>query len=335
MSRIFAHAAVPPTVPDVTDVLARAAAAAGQAPSIHNTQPWRWRVRDAALDLYLDRARLLLTTDPLSRLAILSCGSALHHARAALAAAGWEVEVTELPDPADPDHLAHLSLYDRHPATAGAVRRVHAMRVRHTDRRPLSGAPVGTDALLAITVAVEEAGGWLALVPRARIVELGSAVRYAERAELADSTWRAELAAWSGGTRPGRTGVPDSAIPTQPTQTVVPGRDFGHAGALPVGPGHDLGATYAILYGPADLPVDWLRAGQALSAAWLAAVEVGVGLVPVSAAVEIPAARQVLRRILDRPGRPYLVLRLGIPAPGPLFPATPRLAAERTVEVDR
>ena len=34
--------------------LATAATTAGHAPSIHNTQPWRWRLTDNQLDLYLD-----------------------------------------------------------------------------------------------------------------------------------------------------------------------------------------------------------------------------------------------------------------------------------------
>jgi hypothetical protein len=93
-------------------------------------------------------------------MAILSCGAALHHARTALVATGWQVEVVaELPDPATPDHLADLRLYDRQSATADAIRRVRVMHERHTNRRPVSAVPVGADSLLAITVAAEEAGG--------------------------------------------------------------------------------------------------------------------------------------------------------------------------------
>src|SRR3989440_7658823 len=75
MSRSFADAGVPPTVPDLTEALARAAAIAGSAPSIHNTQPWRWQVGDAALDLYLAPERRLAHTHPPGRLAGISCGA--------------------------------------------------------------------------------------------------------------------------------------------------------------------------------------------------------------------------------------------------------------------
>jgi nitroreductase len=331
MSRIFATGAVPPTVPALTEALARAAAAARYAPSIHNTQPWRWRVGDAGLDLYLEPRRGLDATDPDRRLAILSCGAALHHARTALAGAGWRVEVVELPDPL---RLAHLSILDTQPVTPEAARRARLIRQRHTDRRPVTGTPVDDGRLLALTVAVEDERAWLLPVPRERLVELGSAMAYAQRAETGDEAWRAELARWSGGTRPDGTGVPDAVIPDRPTRSTVPSRDFGHPGALAVGSGHDLAARYAILYGTADSPVDWLRAGQALSAAWLTATDLGVTLLPMSAAVEVAPARQVLRRLLSGPGEPFLVLRLGIADPDAGPTGTPRLAPSRTVARD-
>lgn len=332
MSRIFAGTGQTPTVPQLTEALSSAARAAGQAPSIHNTQPWRWQVGDGGLDLYLDRERLVPNTDPLARLAILSCGAALHHARTALAAGGWQIEVTELPDPADGDHLAHVAVYDRGAAAPEALHRLWAMRVRHTDRRPVDPTPVGDDLLVAIRVAVEEAGGWLYVVPPYEVVDVASATAYAQRAESSDPAWRTEMARWTGGDHRDGTGIPDAVIPAHPTRTTVPGRDFGHPGTLAVGGGHDRNATYAILYGPQDFAVDWLRAGQALSAAWLTAVDLDVSLLPMSAAVEVPVTRHTLRRLLSGLGEPYLVLRLGVCTPDDTAPArTPRLPAHRTV----
>ena len=47
-----------PTDPEAaTQVLADAAAAAGYAPSIHNTQPWRWRLTADTLDDRVEPAR--------------------------------------------------------------------------------------------------------------------------------------------------------------------------------------------------------------------------------------------------------------------------------------
>ena len=118
--------------------LSDAAMAAGHAPSIHNTQPWRWRLTSNQLDLYLDHSRGLEVTDPDSRLALLSCGAALHHALVSLAAAGWHTIVARLPDPAHPDHLAQLRLNHRIPVTATARRRRQTIGLRHTD---FTGSP--------------------------------------------------------------------------------------------------------------------------------------------------------------------------------------------------
>jgi hypothetical protein len=106
-------------------------------------------------------------------------------------------------------------------------------------------------------------------------------------------------------------------------------RDFGHPGRLAVGDGHDLAASYAILYGVADEPVDWLTAGRALSHAWLAATDAGIAVMPVSAPVEVPAARRALSRLLPCPGYPYLVLRLSETDERPGAAATPRLPTAR------
>ena len=59
--------------------LAAAAQFAGLAPSIHNTQPWRWRLVGPVLELRAERQRQLGVTDPSGHLLLISCGAALHH----------------------------------------------------------------------------------------------------------------------------------------------------------------------------------------------------------------------------------------------------------------
>ena len=67
---------------------------ATRAPSIHNSQPWRWRVGTQSLHLYADPERHLLNTDPDSRDLLLSCAASLHHAVVALAALGWQAKAS-------------------------------------------------------------------------------------------------------------------------------------------------------------------------------------------------------------------------------------------------
>lgn len=292
----------------MSDGLAEAAATAGYAPSIHNTQPWLWRGANDTLDLFLQRDRVLANTDPDARLATLSCGAALHHARTTLAAEGWHVTVSRMPDAADQDHLARVWVYAPAPSNPQAVRQVRTIPLRRTNRQPVTGPPVGPADLAAITTGVQIEGAWLHILTADQVIELAAAADLAQRAEAEESSWRTELAYWTG-------------------------RDFGHWGDQPIAAEHDRTALFAILYGRNDEPRDWLRAGEALSAGWLTATERGISVMPISAPIEVAGTRDTLRRALSYLGFPFLVLRLGTldPADSDAVHA-PRLPTDQIIE---
>ncbi|MBO4209219.1 nitroreductase, partial [Micromonospora echinofusca] len=313
----------PETDRTLTTALAEAATTAGYAPSLHNTQPWLWRVLPDRLELRAVRERQLPATDPDGRLLVLSCGAALHHARVALAAEGWRVAVERLPEPGDGDLLARLTASRADGADPGAMRLVQCMQVRHTDRRPVGEERVGAGALDEIGGAAAAEGARLQVLDADQVLELAAAASHAANVEAGEPQLREELLYWTS--RAEGTGLPPEVLPEQQPQTTVPGRDFGRPGTLPVGPGHDRAAVYGLLSGDEDEPESWLRAGEALSAAWLAATRLGVSVVPLSGVVEVPGTRQTLRGLLAGMGFPYLVLRLGVADPahaGP--PHTPR-----------
>ena len=273
----------------VAQVLVEAATVAGYAPSIQDSQPWRWRVAGTRLDLFADHTRALEVTDPDGRLATLSCGAALHHARIGLAAQGWRASLTRMPDPGDRGHLARLRVLGRAPVELTAVRRTHTIRLRRTDRRPVTGPAVGTDDLVAIGAAARAEGGWLHILRPDQVLDLAGAAGRAQQTETADLAWRAELGYWA-----------------------------------------DRTAAYAVLYGRDDQPLDWLRAGEALSSAWLVAVELGVSVLPLSAVVAVADTRQTIRQLVADLGHPYLVLRLGRLEVGP--PLAPRLPVHQIID---
>jgi hypothetical protein len=314
--------------------LTRAAETAGTAPSIHNTQPWHWRIHDGVADLYADLSRHLPASDPDRRMLLLSCGIALHHAAVSLAAQGMAAEITRMPDPADSGHLATVSITARIPITPDAVRRMRTMAARRTDRRPLLDDPLLPDAVASLRAAAAAYGAGLDVLDRGQMIELAVTIEHAQIDEIADDGVRTELHRWTAGDHPAGTGVPLAAIPERPLETTVPSRDFGQEGSLPVSSGHDAYAQYAILYGVNDDPPAWLEAGEACSALWLAATEWSIAVLPLSAAVETPASRHALRRILGGVGHPYLAFRIGIADPRQAMqPRAPRLAAHETVEL--
>lgn len=197
----------PTDTPAIAHTIAEAAAAAGYAPSIHNTQPWRWRLTANTLELHRLPSRTLQVTDPDGRLATLSCGVALHHARVALSAQGWNVTVTRMPEGADSDLLARLHVDGRASVDPQSVLLLRTIPLRHTDRRPVTGAPVNPADLAdlaAITAAVEAQDTRLHTLRPDQILDLAAAADHAQRSEAADPAWQAELAYWTGDTPPGR-----------------------------------------------------------------------------------------------------------------------------------
>ncbi|MFF5233002.1 Acg family FMN-binding oxidoreductase [Dactylosporangium sp. NPDC000521] len=322
-----------------TEALARAADTARLAPSVHNTQPWRWVVQGSSLSLYAVPGRQLREQDPAGRLMLVSCGAALHHARIALEASGWTYDVTRTAGGAltEVDATAPLAVVHAAPggpADPGAMRRLQLLQVRRTDRRVVSDEPVPAAVREALVAAAGKEGSRLHLLTRDQVLQLAVVVEHAGDAERHDERMRAETAEWVGGDRPAGTGLPDTVIPAELPLTTVAERDFGVSGNLPAGSGHDEAAAYAVLYGDGDEPSDWLRAGEALGELWLAATEHGAAVLPLSSPVELDFTRQALRRMLGEVGYPYLVLRLGTTDPDHAGPEhTPRLPVEQVIEI--
>jgi nitroreductase len=310
-------------------VLRDAAATAVAAPSIFNTQPWRWQIDHGRLRLWADRERQLIVADPGGRLLTISCGVALHHARAALAAFGHDVVVGRLPDPADTDLLATIELTGERQPTPAELRIHAAIPRRRTDRRAFGPEPVATRIAYGLVDAAEAEGAHLHLVRRAEIAQLADAAARAGALQLADPEYRRELIRWTHRPAWSGDGVP-TATAVEASPRAVPVRDFVPFGesAMSAGAQTDRGALYAVIFTDEDTPVDWLRSGEALSAALLVATAEGLGTAPMSDVTELTVTREELRQLLSGVGVPQLAVRMGHAPPGDPPPAPRRLRNE-------
>ncbi|GIH07864.1 NAD(P)H nitroreductase [Rhizocola hellebori] len=310
--------------------LRAAAGAAGAAPSIFNTQPWSWQI-GRSLKLWADHERQLMVADPDGRLLTISCGVALHHARIALAASGYEVVVRRLPDPADPDLLAIIELAGARQPTLRDLLLHDAIARRRTDRRAFGSEPVAESLAYGLVDAAESEGAHLHLVRRDEVAQLAMAAAQAGACQLADPEYRRELMRWTHRPPWSRDGVPTTtAVQTSPR--AVPVRDFAPFGgpAMEPGPQTDHGALYAVIFTDQDTPADWLRCGEALSAALLTATAEGLGTAPMSDVTELTVTRERLRHLLAGIGVPQLAVRVGhAPAGDP--PSTPRRPLQEVV----
>ncbi len=317
--------AVPAALGLSSDETAGLLAAAGRAPSLHNSQPWRFHIEPDLIELWADPERRLSAADPTGREQRLACGAALFNLRLALHGHGIRPLVTIKPDPSLPDLLACVRYGGHKPPTPVQQRLLAAIPRRHTNRRPFIDEPVDTRELTALCRAALEEGAWLHIVddPKQR----DALYRLADRAhavQQADPSYNAEFARW--------TAVPDTradGVPAHPHERRPAAherwvkRDFtggaGSAAAIEVGFEHEptLAVLSASLFGSsADV-----SCGQAMQRVLLTATADGLATSLLSHVIEVDQTREELRRLLRAPHAPQVLLRIGHGWP---VPATPR-----------
>jgi hypothetical protein len=313
--------------------LSAAAEAALVAPSIFNTQPWRWRLIDRTLELHADRDRQLNVIDPDGEFLTLSCGIALHHARVALLAAGWLAGVERLPDPRDHDLMARVRVIGPAAARPHDSALYQATVNRRTDRRPY-GDELVTDAHIGnLVIAAKGEGVHLYPVRPDQMPMLAIAVASAQAVEMGDRAYRDEAMRWTNRPQWSRDGVPQATgVARVPRR--IPVRNFVWAPneGMPVEPGGDRGARFLIVHGPTDAPIDWLRAGEGTSAVLLTAVTLGLAVAPISDVIEIARTRELVAGLVDRGRRPYLVIRCGHSIATTSLEPTPRRDAGTVIQ---
>jgi hypothetical protein len=312
-----------------------AAERATLAPSILNTQPWRWLVRRSSLDLYGDPERQLSSIDPLRRLLTLSCGGALHHACVALRAHGLEPTVNRFPESSEANLLARIETRAPHDVRGTDLALARSIQHRRSDRRVIAAqSPVSTHDFDLMRRAAVEYGTLVHQVTPDQKPFLAMAAEIAQAAERHDEQYQRDLVTWTDDRR-GDEGVPMETLVANVPRP-VPLRDFAGGGetGLHSGLGDDRFADFLILATADDQREDWLRAGEAMSATWLTATVNTIAVSVLSDVIEIPSARTTIASLLPVTAYPQLVLRIGIAAHATPPPASPRRPPESVIEVE-
>lgn len=319
-------------------------ATAVRAPSLHNAQPWRFRVRDDVLELRADRSRQLWATDPTGRQLAISCGAALLGLRLAVRHLGHRPVVDLLPHPVDRDLLAEVRVGERIPPDDATDRLLEAMAARRSFRGRFDGPPVDPSLVVGLRDAAEDEGCRVVLVDRPGTRRaVADIVAAAERAQQSHPGVRGELEDWTppaGSDR--RDGVPATAYPARPPAAgpqELTVRDFsgnrgqGTAGAVTLPVASPAPPVVAVLLTPHDSPADWLAAGQALYRVLLVAAAGGVQASLHGQATELDGLRRLLQDELIVDEQPQMLLQLGhVADAGPPPPPTPRRAVEDVID---
>lgn len=325
----MASVGLPSVLPDQV-ILRRALGSAVRAPSVYNSQPWRWRASTTdGVDLFADPDRHLITIDVDGRDLLLSCGAALHHLVVALAGAGWSAQVERFPDPENTHHLAHVQPLITAPPT-DVARLARAIPRRRTDRRRFSAQPVDEALLETLIGQAAACGTELHVVTggaaRDRLIEMVTRSASLQRQQ---EGYAAELARWTGrygGAADGITAGSVAAGIGHPGE--VPMRAFTR-GALAQSPHsfeHTDASVLMVLSSPCDDRLGALHAGEATSAVLLTAVDMGLATTPLSQPLEVTETRaSISDHFVGPQSFPQLLLRVGWPQPGcPDLPPTPR-----------
>jgi nitroreductase len=303
-------------VPIPADQVDYLIATAVRAPSVHNTQPWRFRAGNYEIELYADQRRKL-RVDPVGREMLISCGAALFGLRLAMRSLGYLPVVELLHDPARLRLLARVRLGTEAPMTQLERQMLQAVPHRHTHRGPFDPGPLPAGLLAGLQHDALAEGATLALIDRGlgyeRLAAIASA---AGRRQDLDPLARAEVRRWSRAAGSlARDGVPAHAFPVEAARG--PGRlsqrdfDLGRGLGL-LATGGSTAAATAVLLTSGDSRADWLQAGQALHRLLAHAASRWVFASLHTQPLEAAPIRALIRDRLALPGAPQMLLQLGL-----------------------
>jgi nitroreductase len=296
------------------DIIRDAVGLACRAPSLHNSQPWRWVAEGPTLHLFADTGRLMSAADPQGREITLSCGAVLDHFVVAMSAAGWDTSVTRFPDPYKPLHLATIGFRPA-PDDAKDARRLRADAIvrRRTDRRPFG--PPGDWARLEVLLrqAVIPYHVMCDVVLDDARRRLAEASRLTEQIRETDPSYEAELQWW---TSPfvADEGVPQSALVSAAEAAQVDvARDFPTTanGQRLNDSSADQSKIVVLSTHHEDARLDVLRCGEALSALLLECTMAGLATCTLTHMTELAPSREIIRELTGQHGLPQLLVRVG------------------------
>lgn len=318
------------------------------ASSIHNSQPWRFRIEGEAVSVLLDASQTPRTVDPQGRWALASIGAVVANLEIALSASlgvrvSTDVRLAGAPPLGD---LAGGAGYADRPLAVVSItgtpleseelarvqRLAGAVRERFTTREPLRGGAPSDAEWASVRGAVAAGQGEVeALAADAELCgRLLALTATAETERQDDPDYLEEIEQWISNSS--ATGIPRDAVGLPDADGRVPTRDFTQT---PMGSAASGEAVFfepdpflAVLVAPDDSPRAQLFGGYAMQRAMLAATALGLGIGVLGQGLEEQASRALVdadtSRSLGREVVVHQILRLGHPAGELHNPHTPR-----------
>lgn len=310
-----------PAQPDIADILRYATLAANS----HNTQPWRFRVEESAIEILPDLSRTTPAVDPDNHHLFASLGCAAENLLIAATATG---KPGELETDARSDRI-------RYAFSSAAARQnplLAAIPMRQSTRAVYDGRPVPpTDMEMLERSATMPGVRLVLLAGRAEIDRVRDLIIAGNDAQMADTAFKAELKRWLRFNPRSAMASGDglfsaaSGNPVLPDFLGAPAFDaFFTAGAEndKYARQIDSSAGIAIFLAEREDKAHWIAVGRACQRFALAATASGLKHAFVNQPVEVARLRSELAALIGERGlRPGIVMRFGY---GPTLPFSPR-----------
>jgi hypothetical protein len=285
-------------------------AAAVAAPSMHNTQPWRFEVNGTVIDVFLDGSRALPAEDPTGRAMRIAAGAAVFNLRCAAAHLDLGSGYGLAPNPSEPDLVARIVLEDIQQLNPALKQLYPQVARRHTSRLPARPAPPAADSRIGLMQAAAAEGAELTWLPKTDAAQVVAMMVDVDLREIGDWKRTAERSRWVGGDRT-VDGVPSSVLGPRPAQYLAPVRNLGSPSddRFRMTANFEADAALALLSTDRDGPVDQLRAGMALEHVLLAATRDGLTASFLNQALEFDDLRAGVQRLTGKSGFTQMIIR--------------------------
>lgn len=287
------------------------------APSVHNTQPWKFIVDGSSISIAAEPKRMLDAGDPTSRETWISFGICLETLLQAAKGLGMKATITHLQTATFDDIIATVSVTPDSDKRQESI--LSALEKRHTYREKMEPTEIAPSLLDACQTAIEDLKGVsvLFMQDRPSIKRVGNFTFKAMSLALSSPDFRNELYElvhynWS----PSRIGMHGYVLGEGTVGSVL------GKWSIKLGTGIDrkarqdqqrvLDASALIFIATkGDVPSFWLRAGQGYMRVALEVAKSGLAQATLAAPIEAASFHEDIEKMLHTSGRIQTMLKVG------------------------
>ncbi len=286
------------------------------APSAHNTQPWKFKINEGEILLYLDKDKTLPVSDPTHRESFLSLGTALENLQIAANHFGFSTTISPFPNPNDEHLVARIKLTPGISDTA-LNKLFPALKNRLSNRNLYEDKTVPTTFLEELATLKEEGISLHLVSEKEKINQISDLIFDGSTEMMKSTTFREELSGWlrHNFTRQ-PDGMPGFTLGLNPIQSLL--------GSFLI-KNFDMGASQAkidqelvkssslliVITSQENGKETWLKIGKLYEKVVLMGTLNGLSNATLASVVELGQLPEKLKQVLLTSETPQVFLRMG------------------------